>query len=140
MKPEELDVIRLTEMKSEELEVIRLTEQNLLGSLLIAGSDGDTEPITAVGKIVKVADFLEDYIDQLHRRIFQAMLNGKTDLITVANAMNDTGTLKGGDISYMAFAIANAVSGLDCEHYAGLVADNAKRTGGRVKPRFTGVI
>ena len=126
-------------MKPGELEVIRLTEQNLLGSLLIAGSDGNTEPITAMVKLVRVDDFLPTP-DNLHRRIFQAMLQGKTDQITVANTMNDAGTLKKGDISYMSELIAEAVSGLDCEHYARLVSGNANRTRGRAKPRFTGVI
>jgi len=126
-------------MKPEELEVVRLTEQNLLGSLLIAGSDGDTEPLTVVAKIVKVADFLPTQ-DNLHRRIYQAMLQGRTDQITVANTMNDSGTLKKGDIPYMSELIAEAISGIDCEHFARLVADNAKRTRGRAKPRFTGVI
>ncbi|MDP2731065.1 MAG: DnaB-like helicase N-terminal domain-containing protein [Dehalococcoidales bacterium] len=129
-------------MKPEELEVVRLTEANLLGSLLIAGSDGDTKPITSASKLLRADDFLPNYLDGLHRRIFQAMLQGQTDQITVANAMNDTGTLKPGDIAYMSELISDAVSGLDCEHYARLVADNAAqwRSGGRAKPRFSGVI
>ena len=129
-------------MKPEEIEVARLTEANLLGSLLIAGSDGNTEPINLLKKIVRVDDFLPNYLDGIHSRIFRAMLNGKTDQITVANIMNDTSTLKAGDISYMSELIAEAVSGLDCEHYARLVADNASRwrSGGRAKPRFSGVI
>ena len=129
-------------MKPEELEVVRLTETNLLGCLLIAGSDGDTEPIITVAKLIKFDDFLPNYLDGLHKRIFQAMLNGKTDQISVANTMNDTGTLKKGDIAYMSELIADAVSALECEYYAHLVADNASRwrSGGRAKPRFSGVI
>lgn len=129
-------------MKPEELEVVRMTEANLLGSLLIAGSDGDTEPITTVAKILRADDFIPGYLDGIHRRIFQAMLSSKTDQITVANTMNDTGTLKEGDIAYMSLLISEAVSALGCEHYARLVADNSSqwRTGGRAKPRFSGVI
>ena len=127
-------------MKPEELEVVRLTEANLLGSLLIAGSDGNTEPITSVAKILRADDFLPNYLEGLHKRIFQAMLQGKTDQISVANTMNDTGTLKAGDISYMSVLISEAVSSLDCEHFARLVVNNAGRTGGRAKPRFSGVI
>ena len=129
-------------MKDAELEAIRLTEANLLGCLLIAGSDGDTEPIQAVKKLVTSEDFLPNYLDGLHSRIFLAMTKGKTDQITVANQMNDTGTLQSGDISYMSNLIADAVNALDAEHYAKLVARNAGewRTGGRAKPRFSGVI
>ena len=129
-------------MKPEELEVVRLTEANLLGSLLIAGSNGDTEPIVLVKTLVRVDDFLPNYRDGIHKRIFQAMVAGRTDQISVANTMNDTGTLRAGDLSYMCELVAAAVSALDCEHFARLVADNAERwrSGGRAKPRFTGVI
>ena len=129
-------------MKDTELEIIRLTEANLLGCLLIAGSEGDTEPIQAVKKLITPDDFLPNYRAGLHRRIYLAMTEGKTDQITVANRMNDTGTLKPGDIPYMSLLISQAVTPLYSEHYAKLVARNAGewRTGGRAKPRFSGVI
>lgn len=129
-------------MKPEEVEVIRSTEANLLGSLLIAGSDGDTEPISKVKELVRADDFLPNYREGIHRRFFQAMVQGKTDMITVANTMNNNGTLQSGDTAYMCFLVSEAVSALDCEHFGRLVADNAERwrSGGRAKPRFTGIV
>ena len=129
-------------MKEQELEIIKLTEAALLGALLIAGSEGDMAPIETVKKMVTKEDFLPNYQDQLHRRIFLAMTEGKTDQITVANRMNDKGTLQPRDIAYMSELIAETITSLDYEHYAKLVADNAERwrSGGRAKPRFTGVV
>jgi len=128
-------------MKDTELEIVRLTEANLLGCLLIAGSDGDSEPIEAVKRLITVEDFLPNYRDGLHRRIYLAMTD-KTDQISVANQMNDAGTLQKGDIAYMSELIFEFVSPLDYRHYAELVAKNAGnwRHGGRAKPRFSGVI
>ena len=153
MKEAELETLRLTKemaelirkargMKETEIETVRLTEANLLGALLIAGSEGDIEPIEVTKKLVTKEDFLPNYRDHLHRRIYEAMLLGKTDQITVANRMNDTSRLQPGDIAYMSGLIAETVTSLDYEHYAKLVADNAERwrSGGRAKPRFTGVV
>ena len=74
-------------MKTEELEVVRLTEANLLGALLIDAGYGDV--LDKVKQIVTIEDLLPNYLDQLDRRIYRAMLDreGHTDQLTVANKM-----------------------------------------------------
>lgn len=111
----------------EALELYRATEHNLLGSLLIAGCDGNTDVIEKVKVIVSLRDFLPNYLMGLHQRIFAAMLECKhTDPITVAQHMQQAGTLQPKDISYMMLMSADAL-GIDCEYYAKQVADNARR-------------
>lgn len=116
-------------------------EAQLLGSLFIAGSAGDLEPINAVKKIITAVDFLPNFQDKLHIRIFRAMVEStRTDYLSVAQTMHHQGTLQKGDLEYMVGLTATAI-GIDCDYLAGIVAANSKewRTGNN-KARFTGGI
>jgi replicative DNA helicase len=123
------------------LELTDLTEINLLGALLIAGTDGTRYWIEAVSKIVSVSDFMPNSLGGRHRRIFEAMLQSEqTDQITVANTMHRLMTLQEGDIPTMSYMIANAVTSIDCELYAKQVKALAEERRGNknFKPRIKG--
>jgi len=130
-------------MKEEQLELIHQAEENLLGSLLIAGTDGTTEAIDAVKRIVKPDDFLPTYHMGRNKRIYEGMIAApKTDQLSVANAMWDNQTLQQGDIPYMCHLVAETITSLDYDIYAHIVSDLAKewRTGTKGKARFKGAI
>ena len=130
-------------MKEEQRELILRTEEQLLGSLLIAGTDGTTEAIDAVKRIVRPEDFLPNYLMGQHRRIYEGMLAAiKTDQISVAGAMWDAGTLQKGDITYMSRLVSLAITSMDCEVYARQLADLAKewQTNRTHRARFKGGI
>ena len=127
--PKDLDALTL--------ELTWRTEENLLGSLLIAGSDGSRDSIDAVSKIVSVDDFLPNHRDEYARRIYAAMLESwRTDQISTANTMHRLGTLKAGDIALMCRLVAEAVSSLDCESYAQQVKALADERRGKFRPRY----
>jgi len=124
------------------LDLIDRTEENLIGALLIAGSDGSRQAIEAVSVICQLDDFcLYRAGDSVRRRIYAAMLEStRTDQITVANTMHRQGRLQPRDISYMSHCISVAVSSLDCEIYAQDVHSLAQERRGQIKPVFRGAI
>jgi len=128
-------------MQDEAVELVRLTESNLLGALFLEGTTGTLEALEVTRQIVSTEDFLPNYLDQLHRRIFRAMLESpRTDYITVATTMNSRGELFKNDIFYM-LTMSAEVIGIDYAWYARLVAQNAAEwRDGKVKPKFKGGI
>ncbi len=126
-------------MDSTQRDLFFDAEAQLLGSLFIAGSAGDIEPINAVKKIITVEDFLPAYQDQLHSRIFTAMLESpRTDYLSVATTMHQKETLEKGDLEYMVGLTAVAI-GVDYDYLAGMVATNAREwRESKSKAKFTG--
>src|SRR3989304_1705477 len=116
-------------------ELIDLAESNLLGSLLVAGSDGDTGAIQAVRQIIRA----EDFSRKQYRHIYRAMLAGKTDQISVAEAMHRAGTLQNGDIPAMSLMVADVI-GLDCETYSRSVRTLADERRGNKRPVVRGSV
>ncbi len=129
-------------LSPQELDLFRKTEENLLGALFLEGAAENTQAIETVKRILAVTDFIPDYLDQLHRRIFQAMLDSpRTDYLTVSTTMSTNGSLEKGDIPYMVGLCAEVI-GIDYEWYARQVIDNAKiwRTEEGVRIKFKGGI
>ena len=130
-----------SQLDSILLDLTDRAEFNLLGALLIAGSDGTRASIEAVSKIVSEDCFLYGWRNGLHRRAFRAMLESpRTDIISVSTTMHNQGSLEKNDIAVMSHYIAEAVTSFDCDYYAEIVKRLADERSGRTPIRFKGAI
>jgi len=130
-----------SQLDSILLDLTDRAESNLLGALLIAGTDNTRAAIEAVSKIVSENCFLYSWRNGLHRRAFRAMLEApRTDIISVSTTMHNQGILEKNDIAVMSHYIAEAITSFDCSYYADLVKHLADERSGRTPIRFKGAI
>ena len=99
-------------------------EEAIIASILV---DGNNFPQASA--LLHPGDFFSDQ----HQRIYAAMgkLNpGGIDEITVAQKMQDLGTLKAGDCAYFAGIISRVPTSCHCKYYAQIVKDYSNRRRG----------
>lgn len=111
---------------SEVFTATREAEGALLGAILVEASRGNRQAIHEVKFIVEPTDFLDaPFYDDQHTRIYRAMLScaDPPNEVVVAKQMDNEGTLRKGDCSYLCMLIATCPCSLDYEYYAKAVAD-----------------
>lgn len=115
--PEDYDATR---------QATRQAETDLLASLLLEGSVTGSPAVREVGKMVNSTDFMDYRKGDLGQRsrIYEAIMSSPhADQITVAQTMHEKGTLKDGDVAYMAEIISDVPTSIDYLWYARAVVN-----------------
>ena len=119
----------MIQLKPEELIVTRNAEAALLAAILL-----EPECITKVKSQIDLADIYTSGVPlySIHYRIYNAMVQCEhPDQITVAQKLQELGTLQPHDCAYLCHLVAEyPVSYLDYEQFIKQVRENADRRNG----------
>jgi replicative DNA helicase len=126
-------------MPNELSEIVyarNFAEQSLLGSILLDSASGSREVILKVSTIVTPDDFYDD----LHKRIYRAMLAcaNPPHQINVAYEMARLNNLMKGDCAYLLNLIATTPNWLDYLDYADKVKAYSLQRQGIKRPMIRG--
>jgi len=128
-------------MANNDTEITRATceaEDSLIGSILIASTDGYRNVIDEVAQII-TPDHFKQWND---RQIYIGMLacSEAPHQVNVARQLHSMNLLEDGLISHMSFAISNTPTWLDYLNYAHAVIYYAGTRLGIITHRVKGVI